>query len=203
MLRYAAAGDMAGADALLTECLSEAMPRMRYAVCYGEFPIQITDRGVLTDAFVLPGKDAAKHLAGCHKIVLFAATVGMGIDRLIAKYGVLAPSKALFMQGLGAERIESLCDVFCKELEAEKEKTGEYVRPRFSPGYGDLPLSVQRDIFRVLEPSRKIGLTLNESLLMSPAKSVTAIVGISKAPCGETHHTCGICDKKDCAYRSI
>ena len=80
----------------------------------------------------------------------------------------------MFFQAIGAERIESLCDAFCAEREAE----GLRLRPRFSPGYGDLPLELQRDLFRGLDCSRKIGLTLNESLLMSPSKSVTAIAGI-------------------------
>ena len=57
---------------------------------------------------------------------------------------------------------------------------GVFLKPRFSPGYGDLPLSMQTDIFRVLDCPRKVGLTLNNSLLMSPSKSVTAIMGIHK-----------------------
>ena len=78
-------------------------------------------------------------------------------------------------QALGAERIESLCDTFCNDMNNE---LGVRLKPRFSAGYGDLPLEVQKDIFRVLDCPRKIGLTLNDSLLMSPTKSVTAIVGI-------------------------
>ena len=68
--------------------------------------------------------------------------------------------------------------------------------------YGDLPLEMQKDIFNVLDCSKRIGLTLNESLLMSPSKSVTAIIGISKDKCGRKHEAeCKICNKKDCLYR--
>ena len=91
------------------------------------------------------------------------------------KYSKISPSKALMFQALGAERIESLCDTFCNDMNNE---LGVRLKPRFSAGYGDLPLEVQKDIFRVLDCPRKIGLTLNDSLLMSPTKSVTAIVGI-------------------------
>ena len=65
------------------------------------------------------------------------------------------------------------CDIFNNEL-----KETHVTRPRFSPGYGDFPLEFQKDIFNLLSPNKRIGLTLNNSLLMSPTKSVTAVVGI-------------------------
>ena len=111
------------------------------------------------------------------------------------RYTSLSPAKALFFQAIGAERIESLCDTFCAEL----KENGLQLRPRFSPGYGDLPLDLQKDLFRVLDCSRKIGLTLNESLLMSPSKSVTAIIGIGGR--AEEQNKCGTCQKTDCAYK--
>ena len=52
------------------------------------------------------------------------------------------------------------------------------IKPRFSAGYGDFPLSAQKEIFGMLDCARQIGLTLNDSLLMSPTKSVTSIVGL-------------------------
>ena len=198
--RYAGAAE--AETELARVCLSEALPKLSYKVCYIEFPIEHTEEGVTLGVFTLPGETAKKHLAGCYAAIVFAATVGIEMDRLIAKYGALSPSKALFMQAIGAERVESLCDAFAKEIEAEYAARGGYTRPRFSPGYGDLPLSVQKDIFAVLVPHRKIGLSLNESLLLSPAKSVTACIGISKTRCaGDEKHTCSICGKKDCAYR--
>ena len=132
---------------------------------------------ILTKTFSPPpfdGREALRY-AGCREAVLFAATVGVGLDRLIARYGAVAPSRAVMLQAIGAERIEALCDVFCNTLAVEENRA---LRPRFSPGYGDLPLDTQREIFRVLDCQRKIGLTLNDSLLMSPTKSVTAIVGL-------------------------
>ena len=79
-------------------------------------------------------------------------------------------------QAIGSERVESLCDELCRELEGEWGT----VRPRFSPGYGDLPLSLQKEIFALLDCGRSIGVALGENLLMSPSKSVTAIVGVKK-----------------------
>ena len=83
-------------------------------------------------------------------------------------------SRMKFGSQPGMERIEALCDAFCKDLSMEYGA----LTPRFSPGYGDLPLDIQRSVFRFLEPEIKIGLTLSESLIMCPSKSVTAFVGI-------------------------
>lgn len=129
------------------------------------------------DSFSVRSEQLAKNLQGCNKVLLLAATAGVGIDRLIGKYGRIAPSKALMFQAIGAELVEAVCDAFSKEYEAEHNCS---LRPRFSPGYGDLPLETQKDIFAVLECAKKIGLTLNDSLLMSPSKSVTAFVGIGE-----------------------
>lgn len=115
-----------------------------------------------------------KNLEGCNKIILFAATAGIEFDRLIKKYERVSPSLALWYQSIGSAFVESVCDIFCKETEIEYGKT----KPRFSPGYGDLPIEMQRDIFFALECEKTVGITLNESFFMTPSKSVTAIIGI-------------------------
>lgn len=160
-------------EALLNECLFEVSDKLTYKVCYRKF--SISKQGAALDLSFAQTTSAAlaKSLEGCDKILLFAATIGLEIDRLIIKYGKLSPVKALIFQAIGAERIEKLCDRFCKEMSKE-----ESLKPRFSPGYGDLPLSLQNDIFAALDCGKNIGLTLNDSMLMSPTKSVTAIVGI-------------------------
>ena len=147
-------------------------------------------------------KSLLKNLDGCDEIVLFGATIGIEFDRLMQRYIHLSPAKAFILQGIGAERIESLCDAFCEEMKTDAEKRGKFTRPRFSAGYGDFTLDAQKDIFSVLDCARKIGLTLTDSLIMSPSKSVTAIVGISDTPSCKAHK-CASCDKKDCEYRGM
>lgn len=158
-------------SALMNECIDEISGKLVYKVCYRT--LQVKTDGNICDfgAFRLSSKNLAATLSGYEKVILFAATVGVEIDRLIAKYGRISPSKAVMLQAIGAERIEALCDTFCADM--SKDAT-----PRFSPGYGDLPLDAQREIFAALDCSRQIGLTLNDSLLMSPTKSVTAFIGI-------------------------
>jgi hypothetical protein len=145
-----------------------------FKVCYSVVNVTRDGDRVDLEFASVTSQGLSKVLDGCERAVVFAATVGLGVDRLIARYQTYAPSKALMLQAIGTERIEALCDAFCREIAREYKA----VRPRFSAGYGDLPLELQRDIFRVLDCQRRIGLTLNESLLMSPSKSVTAIIGV-------------------------
>ena len=185
--------------ALIEDCIRESEPVLDYRVCYTVEPIQrpgavLSFGGITTQSSVI-----AKAVNGCERLVLFAATVGAPFDRLIAKYSRLEPSKALILQALGAERIESLCDAFCERMNEALQPEGKTLRTRVSPGYGDIPLTMQRDIFRILDCERKIGLTLNESLMMSPSKSVTAVAGIGVG--GASRHSCADCGRTDCTYR--
>lgn len=114
------------------------------------------------------------NLQGCNRIVLFAATAGAGIDRLIAKYNRLSPAKAVVIQAMGAALVEEWCDTlhdgFIRDYGANKS--------RFSCGFGDLPLTLQRDIFVALNVTKNLGVTLSDDCFMTPTKSVTAIIGI-------------------------
>ncbi len=176
ILRYAGCGaEDEVVLALLAECLDEVSDKLSYAVCYRILPVTLSEGVCDFSLFRLQSKGLFRNLAGCDKVLLFAATVGIGVDRLIAKYGRISPTKALLMQAIGAERIEALCDAFCQSLQ---EEAGWSLRPRFSPGYGDLPLETQKEIFALLQCEKHLGLCLTDSLLMSPTKSVTAFVGI-------------------------
>lgn len=158
---------------LINESVKEAVPKLSYRVCYSIFDIEIKDTECDLGFTKVQSADLSKNLAGCKKSIVFGATVGIEIDRLISKYAKISPAKAVIMQSIGAERIEALCDTFCEDMAQTF-----ILKPRFSAGYGDLPLEFQKDIFSVLDCHKQIGLTLNSSLMMSPSKSVTAIIGI-------------------------
>ncbi|MBQ8333374.1 MAG: Vitamin B12 dependent methionine synthase activation subunit [Clostridia bacterium] len=171
ILRYARAGDAGEREnSLLTECLADLLPHLTYRVAWAEYPVTINGSHLNLGFTETDSADLAKNLRDCPRIVLFAATIGFAPDRLAQKYSRISPVKALFLESIGNERIETLCDLFCAEFPG--------ARPRFSPGYGDLSLDLQREILASLDCPRKIGLTLNESLLLSPSKSVTAIMGV-------------------------
>ncbi len=166
ILRYAGVrGDAPETEKLLDECLKEAEDKLTYQVCYSEFPLKFNEDTIDLGFAQTGSKALKKSLDGCKSVIVFAATVGIGIDRLIARYASVSPTKSLLFQAIGAERVEALCDAFSSA-------------PRFSPGYGDLPLELQHGIFAALDCPRRIGLTLNDSMLMSPSKSVTAIIGV-------------------------
>ena len=186
---------------LLNECLKEVLPKLSYKICYITLPLELAGATCDFGCMKVKSQDLAKNLKDCEKVVLFAATVGVEIDRLIKKYGAISPAKAVLLQAIGAERIESLCDTFCEEI----RKEGKNLCPRFSAGYGDLPLETQKDIFQILNCNKNIGLSLNDSLMMSPSKSVTAFIGIKTLQHTQEEegkrHNCSLCKKTDCIYK--
>ncbi len=164
-------------ELLIDECLAECKDGFSYKAVFTELPLGFYEGYITLGNMRIESRDIQKCLSGCEKAIIFAATVGLTIDRLIHRYSRISPSKALCMAAIGDERIEALCDMFCADI---GEKYKKALRPRFSPGYGDLDIEIQKELFRLLDCEKRIGLTLNESLIMSPTKSVTAIVGIQK-----------------------
>ena len=177
ILRYAKAKESNDLVAHVENAANELSGKLTPRVCYAQTPIKITGSLVDLGFCKVESKDLAKNLEGCESAIVFAATVGMSVDVLCVKYARISPFRALLIQATGTERIEALCDLFEKEIKEELKTNGKTTRPRFSPGYGDLPLLLQKDIFPFLSPE-KIGIRLGESLLMTPTKSVTAIIGI-------------------------
>jgi len=129
-----------------------------------------------------------------------AVTLGPEVDRQI-----LLAQKRSIMEGLTLDACASVrADALCDQVEAEIAadlRPGEHLTMRFSPGYGDLPLETQRRLFAVLDCPRSIGLTLNDSLIMSPSKSVTALAGVSRAPGEDSSDACSSCSDSGCPYR--
>lgn len=165
-------------EKLFEACLEESEPLLTYKVCCREFSV-IKNGDELDLGFAkTKSKNLALNLKDCGKIVLFVATVGHGIDRLIKKQELLSPAKAVCLQAIGSERVESLCNFFNAEIKSEYGKRGFFLKPRFSPGYGDLSLELQKKIIPALDSTKLLGISLGENLMMSPSKSVTAIIGI-------------------------
>ena len=198
--RYARmTGEDSAAGQLLKECIAEAETVMSYKVCYTAEPIVRSDSTMSIGNIITESATLGKALDGCDSAVVFAATVGTPFDRLITKYSMLSPAKALLLQAIGAERVEALCDAFMLRYAQEHDCR---LKPRVSPGYGDMALTMQREVFSMLDCPRKIGLTLNESLLMSPSKSVTAIAGVTSEPTSVNVDKCAFCGNLDCKFRN-
>lgn len=146
-------------------------------------------------------RNLSKNLKGCGEIVLFGATLGIGVDRYISRASLTDMARAVVLQACAAALLEEYCDSCQEQIAQEKKREGKYLRPRFSPGYGDFSISYQEQLVRILDCAKKIGLTLTDSMMMTPTKSVTAVIGVStvKEPCHRSG--CEACEKKDCAYR--
>lgn len=175
ILRYArTARDDEAAIGRIEELLRLALPELSYRVVYTALDTSFDGASCDLGAIKLSSSDLVRCIGKCRRVIVFAATVGAKMDRLINKYGAISARDALLLNAIGAERVESLCDEFVAAAASEYGK----LTPRFSPGYGDLSIEAQRDIFRLIKPESSIGVTLGDGLLMSPSKSVTAIAGI-------------------------
>lgn len=125
------------------------------------------------DFGTIESESLKKNLTGCKSAFVFAATVGSEIDRQFKKLSLGSEAESMIFSCIASSGIECWCDYVNDELAKSKK-----LRPRFSPGYGGVPLTVQKNIFEFLDVSRKIGVSLTEKFMMVPIKSVTAIVGI-------------------------
>ncbi len=154
-------------------------------------------------ALSFESRNLASNLAQCSRVVLLAATLGIAADKLLQRYEVLNMAKAAIIQACGAACIEAYCNILQEKICDACSSDGDrlYLRPRFSPGYGDLPLQAQKTIFEELECTKRIGLTLTDSLLMYPTKSVTAFIGLTANPQGCHINKCETCDNMECAFR--
>ena len=166
-------------DSIINSCIDELNGKLHYKVCYSEFPITIMDNTINLGFATTTSTNLSDNLSNCKSIVVFAATIGIEIDRLIKRYSSITPSRAVILQAIGAERIESLCNAFNRDITNEKQNLGFNTKPRFSPGYGDLDINLQRDILDCLKSPKMVGISLTNNLFMTPTKSVTAIIGIS------------------------
>ena len=164
-----------------------------------EVPLTLRPGMVALGDWSIHSEKLRAHLEGCTSALLFGATLGVGVDRLIARSAAGKVAQAAVDQAVAAALIEAVCDHACDQLTGQYP--GKYLRPRFSPGYGDFPLTDQPELLRRLDGPRKIGLTATDSCLLAPIKSVTAVIGVADTP-GKCHAGgCATCSKTNCAFR--
>ena len=162
----------------LQECLKAAKGAAQCRAVWRRYPV-ILDGDMLDLGFAkTDSRDLKQHLEGCGEILLFACTAGAETDRRIARAKLLSPARGLLMHAIGAQQVEGGCDRLCARL--AQQFPDRQLTDRFSPGYGDLTLEMQRDVMAALDCGRTVGITLTDSLLMTPSKSVTAIIGMKE-----------------------
>ncbi|MEE0912995.1 MAG: vitamin B12 dependent-methionine synthase activation domain-containing protein [Ruminococcus sp.] len=179
-------------DRLMDECEKEILEKANPKFLYTEID--------LPNEEFMQGKDIENHLSGCRKAIVMCATLGAEIDKLIRISQIADMAKAVVIDSFASVAIEQVCSK-ADELIAEKYPDC-YMTFRFSPGYGDYPIGLQQKILTLLDAPRKIGLTTNESCLLIPSKSVTAVMGLSDSPIERRKRGCAVCNMRDkCKYR--
>ena len=162
----------------LQECLKAAKGAAQCRAVWRRY-LLVRDGDTLDLGFAkTDSRDLKKHLEGCGEILLFACTAGAETDRRIARAKLLSPARGLLMHAIGAQQVEGGCDRLCRQL--AEQFPDKQLTDRYSPGYGDLPLEMQKDVMTALDCGRTVGITLTDSLLMTPSKSVTAIIGMKE-----------------------
>lgn len=179
-------------DRLMDECEQEILAKASPKYLYVEKNLPCEG--------LVQGEDIKSHLDGCEKAIVMCATLGAEIDKIIRINQISDMAKAVVLDSFSSVAIEKLCVKF-DEMIAEKYE-GYFQTFRFSPGYGDYPIELQKSVLSMLDAPRKIGLTANENCLLIPTKSVTAVMGLSKTPVDRKKRGCAVCNMRDrCKFR--
>lgn len=184
--------------ALIRQCSTRLLETARPKYIENIFPLNHTEGAVMLSGsdIRLTGNAITNHLQNCTQCVIMAATLGIEADRAIRQAQLSIMTEALVMDACATAFIEAVCD----EAEAEINQKYGPCNFRFSPGYGDLPITLQKDLLAILQAEKKIGLHVNTSNLLIPGKSVTAILGVTDR--GQRPKSkCDLCQNKErCAF---
>lgn len=167
-------------DGIISTVMAGARAIIRPAAIYRTFEIErlsssrIFFRGT---EFSIGSSQVASLLSGCCMASLVAATIGpeisMEIERLMNERKM---TEAMILDAFGSEAAEATVDYVQRLMEESARGNGLGPSRRFSPGYGDWLLSAQKEILSELGAGR-IGMSVNESFILFPEKSVTAVIG--------------------------
>ena len=191
-------------EELLERCMDETRRICQGKYIYRRFPVVFTDQGVEIPGtgICMTGKDIRDHLESCRDVYLLCATAGVELDKRIRRWMITEPDAGVVLDACGIQAVEQIADMAEREIEKAVQAEGKNITWRFSPGYGDMPLELQRDFIRVLDTYRKIGVSLSESFLMIPSKSVTAVIGVADTARDKRKNKCDHCNNRDnCSFR--
>lgn len=155
-------------------CIEEFNKVAGYRYAYSYVPVDFIGENICNVGFGdIHSKNLCDVLRGCKTAIVLATTTGIGVDRLLSKLSVTSAAKHFITDAVASAAAESFCDYVDDMLRKNPSKPH-----RFSPGYGDLALETQPLLLNMLNASKNLGITINKSLLMTPVKSITAIMGV-------------------------
>lgn len=189
--------------ALMDSCEKKLLEAVNGRFVYRVFDIASDDGFKLKldgCSLELTGRDVCEHLKGCEKAALLCATIGADADRLIRFEQAADMASAVVMDAMAGCAVEQVCDT--AEKAVAESMPHMFMTWRFSPGYGDLPIELQSGFLDVLNAQRTIGVYTNESNILTPRKSVTAIIGLSSDEIEKKRAGCTVCRlKESCIFR--
>lgn len=156
-------------------CERELAPRGIFRV----FPVLPAEGGIAVAGtnLVLPGESIARHLRGCEYAALMAVTLGPSSEMVLRREAAVSATGGMLADACASSLVEQAAGVLNEFVDEAAARRGCAPTWRFSPGYGDLPLSVQGPFLEALEAGRALGVTLTAANMLVPSKSITAIVG--------------------------
>lgn len=204
VLRYLGAGD--STDPQLYQQVSQTAhalsTRLQPRFVWRMFPLQEQGGSFVLEGsgLTLTGTTARTMLQDCHSAVLLCCTLGAEFDAMLRREQVRDMARAVILDACGSALVEGGCDAAQQEI--ARHFPHLFLTDRFSPGYGDLPLSLQPAICAALDTPRRLGVQATPSLLLNPGKSVTAVIGLSHRPQMARVRGCAFCSMKEtCALR--
>lgn len=191
-----------GTEDMMNECEQLLLDVMSPKYIYKYFPIIFSENAVIPEGtnLVLEGRSICEHLTGCSGIFLIAATIGPEADRLIRRFQIEDMAKAVIIDAFASTAAEQICGI--AEEQIRNICPEKYFTWRYAPGYGDLPVNIQKNFLDVLDAPRKIGLCCSDSSILTPIKSITSVMGVSDFPLPKRARGCVTCNMKDvCSFR--
>ncbi len=161
-------------------------------------------RGVIEGAppLTVEGRSIKKHLETSWSVAVLAVTVGDAIEEASSAHFKRGDYlRGLLLDAAATAATEHLADQVNALIDRNAHKTGQKTTWRFSPGYGDWPVTQQNDFCRLIG-AEEIGITVTDHAMLFPRKSVSAIIGISTCTQRPAPLKCRACALRTCPFRN-
>ena len=190
---------------IIEECRNLTKDRINPRYTFRVYSIKQKYKGIIElegTNLILESNDLYEILKDCNECILMAATLGINIEKDIKKYSCTELTKGIIIDSCATTAIEEVCDRVQNEIENNILKNGQYLTFRYSPGYGDLSIEKNTEILTILNGQKEIGLTITNSGIMIPRKSVIAIIGITDKKVEQDKTSCSTCkNKSKCKFK--
>jgi len=156
----------------------------------------------VSDQYHLAGQLIAQHFARAEKIIALVCTIGSELDEAVSGLFKVDPMVALAMDGVGSAAVEMLAIQACNFFEEQAKIDGLNISMPLNPGMVGWPVEIgQPQIFSLLD-SEVINVSLTESWMMVPNKSVSMVLGLGK-DVSNYGSSCEYCNLKGvCKYQN-